>query len=55
MFTLITWDNCALIAALAACVLRLLDHPKAGGIASSLALLLAVCGQSGTPRLKPGA
>jgi hypothetical protein len=45
MITLLTWDNCALACALLAVLMRLVDSPRASGIASSLALLCATIGQ----------
>jgi hypothetical protein len=43
--SLLTWDNCALCAALICVAMRVLDHPRAAGVASSLALLCATLGQ----------
>jgi hypothetical protein len=42
---MITWDNAALLCALLACLMRLLDHPQVSGALSSLTLVFAVIGQ----------
>ena len=42
---MISWDNLMLACALLACLLRLADYPRAGGVASSLCLVFASLGQ----------
>jgi hypothetical protein len=52
---MISWDNLMLACALLACLLRLADYPRAGGVASSLCLVFASLGQlAAHRRQRPG-